>query len=340
MSKGLVVGRLYDIFGPRPLILVGTFFHIFGLMMTSLSTTYYQVILSQGICSPIGICCLFSPATNSAISWFLKKRAFAVGIVAAGSGLGGVILPIMVNKLIPQVGFGWAIRIVAFLQLGLLVVANLTVRSRIPPNPFPLNANKFFSPLKEKTFILLITASFVYYLGLLLPINYIQFQAIQYGMNPSLAIYIIPILNIGSIIGRILPTFIADKIGRFNTNLFMAFMTAILVLALWLPATGDAPLIVFAILYGTASGAFVALIPAMIAQISDISEIGHRTGFGFAILSIPALVSNPIGGAILSANHGEFRGMQIYVGIMLFAGSCLFLVTRYTLVGMKAWSKV
>jgi MFS family permease len=197
LAGGLIVGRLYDIVGPRPLILVGTFFHIFGLMMASLSTSYYQLILSQGICSPIGICCLFSPATNCAISWFLKKRAFAVGIVAAGSGLGGVILPIMVNKLIPKVGFGWAMRIVAFLQLGLLVLANLTVRSRIPPRPLPLNAKKFFSPLTEKTFVLLIAASFVYYLGLFLPINYIQFQAVQYGMNPSLAIYIIPILNIG-----------------------------------------------------------------------------------------------------------------------------------------------
>jgi MFS family permease len=120
----------------------------------------------------------------------------------------------------------------------------------------------------------------------------------------------------------------------------MAFFAAILSLALWLPATGDTPLIVFAILYGVASGAFVALIPAMIAQISDISEIGHRTGFAFAILSIPALVSNPIGGAILSADNGKFHDMQIYAGIMLFVGSCLFVVTRFTLVGFKVWTKV
>lgn len=322
------------------MIFVGTFFHVFGLMMASLSTTYYQLILSQGICSPIGICMLFSPATNCAISWFLKKRAFAVGIVAAGSGLGGIIMPIMVNKLIPEVGFGWAMRIVAFLQFALLIIANLTVRSRIPPRPQPLSAKKFFSPLTEKKFVLLIAASFFYYLGLFLPINYIQLQAIQYGMRLSLAIYIIPILNVGSIVGRVLPTFIADKLGRFNTNVVMAFAAAALTLALWIPATGDAPLIIFAVLYGTASGAFVALIPSMIAQISDISEIGHRTGFGFAILSITALVSNPIGGAILSADHGRFRNLQIYAGIMLFVGSCLFVVARYLLVGMKVWTRV
>jgi len=61
ISKGFIVGRIYDKFGPRWLLAFGTFMHVFGLMMASLSTKYYQIILSQGICSPIGICCLFTP---------------------------------------------------------------------------------------------------------------------------------------------------------------------------------------------------------------------------------------------------------------------------------------
>jgi hypothetical protein len=39
----------------------------------------------------------------------------------------------MVVHLIPEVGFGWALRICAFLILALLIFANLTVRSRIAP---------------------------------------------------------------------------------------------------------------------------------------------------------------------------------------------------------------
>ena len=64
-SQGFVVGRIYDKYGPRWLMAFGTFMHVFGLMMASLSTKYYQIILSQGICSPIGICCLFTPGTYS-----------------------------------------------------------------------------------------------------------------------------------------------------------------------------------------------------------------------------------------------------------------------------------
>jgi len=103
---GPLVGIAYDRYGPRYLLIAGTFLHVFGLMMTSLSSEYYQFILAQGICSPIGACLLFFATVTSSMTWFFKWRALAFGIVAAGSSLGGVILPIMVAKLIPQIGFG------------------------------------------------------------------------------------------------------------------------------------------------------------------------------------------------------------------------------------------
>ena len=39
---GPIFGKIFDDHGPRLLLLLGTFFHIFGLMMTSLSKEYYQ----------------------------------------------------------------------------------------------------------------------------------------------------------------------------------------------------------------------------------------------------------------------------------------------------------
>lgn len=59
--------------------------------MASLSSKYYQFILSQGICSPIGASLVFYSAMGTIPTWFYTKRAFAYGIIAAGSSLGGVI---------------------------------------------------------------------------------------------------------------------------------------------------------------------------------------------------------------------------------------------------------
>jgi MFS family permease len=60
-ALGPVVGIIFDNYGPRPLIIGGTLLHVFGLMMASLAKTYYQFILSQGVCSAIGVACLYSP---------------------------------------------------------------------------------------------------------------------------------------------------------------------------------------------------------------------------------------------------------------------------------------
>ena len=90
---GPIFGKVFDNYGPRWLLIIGTFFHVFGLMMTSLSTQYYQFILAQGMVSALGASAVFYAAMSSVGTWFFKNRAASFGIMASGSSLGGVILP-------------------------------------------------------------------------------------------------------------------------------------------------------------------------------------------------------------------------------------------------------
>ncbi|KAI4123167.1 MAG: hypothetical protein LQ338_005400 [Usnochroma carphineum] len=293
---------------------------------------------------------------SSTGTWFFKRRALAFGIMASGSSLGGVILPIMVNKIIDHSGFPWAMRGVAFLLLGLLIYANLTVRSRLPPSPKPWSFMEFVYPFQELPYFLIVFASFLFFFGMFLPFTFIILSAEHDGMSKSLANYLIPILNAGmsahaatarllrfedsdtllvSIFGRTIPGYIADKTGRFNTMIVTAFLSTVLVLALWLPARGNIPYILFAAFYGFSSGAFVSLAPALVAQISDIRQIGVRTGAMFAVISIAALVGNPIGGALVSNEHGQYLQLQIFCGIMMLAGSLVFVASRWSLAGPK-----
>lgn len=39
--------------------------HVFGLMMLSLSSKYYQIILSQSICSGLGLSLFFTPSLSA-----------------------------------------------------------------------------------------------------------------------------------------------------------------------------------------------------------------------------------------------------------------------------------
>jgi predicted MFS family arabinose efflux permease len=69
-------------------------------------------------------------------------------------------------------------RACAFMILGMLVISNLTVKSRLAPRPRKLELMEFVRPLKEPAFALLCIASFFFFFGTFLPFNYI---ILQYG---------------------------------------------------------------------------------------------------------------------------------------------------------------
>lgn len=92
-AGGPFFGKAFDNSGPRQLLLSGTIFHVFGLMMTSLSDKYYQFLLAQGFCSAIGASAIFYASTNSVATWFFRNRALALGVMSSGSSVGGVIFP-------------------------------------------------------------------------------------------------------------------------------------------------------------------------------------------------------------------------------------------------------
>ena len=338
---GPFMGVLFDNYGPRPLLLGGTFMHVFGLMMASISTQYYQFILAQGFCSPIGASAVFYAALSSVVTWFNRRRGLALGIMASGSSLGGVIWPIMVQNLIPRIGFPWAMRTVAFTILALLAVSNVTIKSRIKPKPRRFKPLSLVSPMAEPTFGLLAVASFLIFFGLFIPFTFLQLQALTVGTDPKLDQYIIPILNAVSIFGRITPGYVSDKVGRFNTTIVMCTLCGVLVLALWLPSAAPAPVIVFAALYGFGSGAFVSIIPALVATVSpDMRQIGSRNGTLFAMISIGALCGNPIAGAILSNSGGSYHHLQIFCGCMILAGTVLLAGVRGLITKGKVFVKM
>lgn len=334
------VGLFFDNFGPRWLLLGGTCMHVFGLMMASISTEYYQFFLSQGVCSAIGASMLFGPGMTCVTTWFFKKRGMAMGLTAAGSSLGGVIFPIVVSRMVPRTGFPWAMRTCAFLVLALMIFANFTVKSRVPPRKRKFDPMAFIRPLKEIPFLLVVIALWVFYWGMFIPFAFIVADAASHGMSLSLSEYLVSILNAGSIFGRTLPGIIGDKIGRFNTMCIFCTLTTILTLAMWIPADTNAVFLAFAPLFGFASGAAIGLTPVLVAQISEIKDIGTRTGTAFGLASFAALTGTPIGGALVVSDHGLYTYAKIFAGVMCAVGTVFFVASRVSLAGWKLKVKV
>ncbi|KAJ3524305.1 hypothetical protein NM208_g12110 [Fusarium decemcellulare] len=332
---GTVFGRLFDSYGPKYLLYCGTIAYVFGLMMVSLSTEYYQIFLSQSIVAAIGSSAVFNASMSSLVTWFFKRRAAAFGIMVSGSSLGGVVLPIMMDKMIKEVGFPWMMRTMAFMFLVLLAISCVTVKSRLPPRPKPFVFMEYIQGLREPPMVITIIGFFFFFWGMFLPFNYVLLQAEAAGISETLIPYLLPILNAVSILGRIIPGIIADKLGRYNVMIFITFISGLFCLAVWIPVKDTAGILVFSIIFGFSSGGYISLAPTLIAQISDIRQIGTRVGTAFAIQSFGALTGSPIGGAIVSAQNGDYLGLQLFCGCAMIAGTVFIFAARYVQVGFK-----
>ena len=154
-------------------------------------------------------------------------------------------------------------------------------------------------------------------------------------MPDHLAKYLVSILNASSTFGRTVPNYFADKFGRVNVFLINSLLTSIFVLGIWLPGSGTGAVVVFTLLFGFTSGAVVSLVPAIIAQISEIRKIGVRTGLLFSITAIAVLIGSPIGGQLINNEHGKYKTMQAFSGAMLLAGFLVYGMLWFKLGGMK-----
>ena len=265
-------------------------------MMISLCKEYYQFMLAQGILGGLTDGMMFPPAMAAIGHYFHGRRATAMGIAVTGSSLGGVILPIALGRMFvnPKLGFGWSVRIVAFVMLALLLVAMATIRARLPPRKGQIIIPSAFLHIPYSLFVF---ALFLLMWGMYTPFFYLTEFAIRDGMSQNLSSYILSILNAGSIFGRLLPGVLADLFGTFNTLSVSGCITGILLLC-WIAVKGNAGIIVFAVLYGFFSGAIISLMAPCLARLArSPMHIGTYLGMGVAVVSLAGLTGTPITGA-------------------------------------------
>ncbi|EAU35084.1 conserved hypothetical protein [Aspergillus terreus NIH2624] len=319
-----VSGYLFDNFGPRLPVFIGGLLQVFGLMMTSLSSKYYQIMLSQSIVAGIGPSLLFNPCITAPMTYFRRARALAGGVTVAGSSVGGVVFPLMVNHLLPKIGFAWTMRVCAFLVLGLWVIVVATISSNIPH--------------KRRQFNFRNVTGNVYDYG---SESRSHNERVEVGHHMSVSpLRCVLTSRQYSFLGRTIPNMLADKYGRFNILIVMLVLTNVVLLAVWLPGKSNAAIIVFAALFGVGSGACIGLAPVLIMNLTPShSDVGFRMGAALAVGGIAALTSPPIGGAISARSGGTYDNAFIFAAANGFVATAVLIILRGRAVGWSLFAK-
>lgn len=252
--------------------------------------------------------------------------------MTAGS-VGGIIFPLMLQRLFPLVGFAWATRIVGLILVFLLALTNLLVRSRLPRKPVAniLVLSPDLTVFKDLPFTFVTLGIFLMEWGLFVPLTYITTYAVSHGHSSSFSFKIVSILNAGSFFGRFSAGLVADMIGRLNTLILSLLCCVIACFALWLPAgSNTAMIIVFAIIFGVVSGSNLSLSPVCIGQLCKTENYGRYFASCWMLVAFGTLTSLPIAGGILSANDGQYWGVIVFAGLS-YVAAMLFLIAARVL---------
>ncbi|KAF8903979.1 MFS general substrate transporter, partial [Mucidula mucida] len=311
-APGIFVGRAFDAGYFRSMILIGTVIQVTSMFMLSLARPghFWQVFLAQALGSGLGQSLLFLPSLSIIGHHYKTRRSTATGIAVTGASFGGIVWPIMLNELSRVTSFDNAIRATAALATVLLVCANLIMRTAYQgTHRRALCEIKVLKEvLKDAAFMVSIAGACFVCLGLFFPYFYLQLYAIDKGIDSNLAFYALAILNAGSILGRLLPSFFADKIGIYNMLIPSLACTSILLLALVGSDINNIPgLVAFACFYGFFSGSYYSLIPSLICQLTtNMSDLGTRMGLAFTCVGVFMLCGSPLDGALLHSSTAAY----------------------------------
>lgn len=337
LGLGIWVGPLFDRYGPRWIALSGSTGYLIMIFLLAECDQFWQMILCCGVLGGMTGAMLTTTSLAVVAHWFKARRGLAQGIAMVGSSAGGLSIPLILRSTFPRYGYAWSLRILGFIFMVCFLVANCLMKARIPPTAAAkkkaIISLSIFGDLRFSLFTITVFGFEVVLFGGLgiLP----TYATLSTNFPTDTGFYLIAALNGVSCLGRILPGYLADKIGRFNTLLIMIIFTFIFMLALWLPL-GDkslAALYCFTALFGFGTGSWMALTPACIGQLCRAEEFGRYYGSMYFIASLATLVCVPISGELVQTVGAQ--AMVAFFCAVLALSLTSFVFSRWACLGRR-----
>lgn len=326
----------------RPCIAIGLIIMCLSLALSSLSQTVPQLIVSQGVFYAIGAALCYNPAVAFVDEWFVRKKGMAFGIMwvslrtfdpfedqltqsQAGTGLGGVIVPLLLQFLLEKYGFRTTLRVWAAVLFIAILPLTIYVRPRLPVAQVT-NRRKFdLAFLKNKSFLLLQLGNIFEGFGYFVPAIYLPTYARSLGASSTVSALTLILINIATVFGCVGMGTIVDRF-HVTTCVFVSTVGSTLaVFLLWGFSTNLALLLVFCAVYGLFAGSYTTTYPAVMKAVRS-KEQSIDSMMVYAVLvagrGIGNVACGPLSEALLRSGDVGDKGLYAshYGPLVLFTG--------------------
>ncbi|MFH1487788.1 MAG: MFS transporter [Pseudomonadota bacterium] len=295
------VGRWYDRYGPKWVIIITTLFLFTGCASLSFITAYWQFLVAYGILFGVG---LGGPSTSLfaslASKWFDKGRGMAVSIGISGSCIGQFALVPFFTLLVLHYGWGASY---FWIGLSMLVVNVPLALWVIKGNPADLGLRPFGSGEVEKgedprvnsvnhvesrdlgirdamrtgSYWFLVVMMFICGSGDFFVTTHLIPYVTDHGISPTTAGHMLAWFGLMSFGGVIVAGPVSDRIGN-RIPIALTFVIRIFLFLMVLMYQNSISFYVFALVFGFTFFISAALAPVMIGRLYGLSHVGILSG--------------------------------------------------------------
>ncbi|KAJ7760996.1 MFS general substrate transporter, partial [Mycena metata] len=317
----------------KPLMAVGVVLVVAALIGAAFATQPWQLVLTQGAIYGLGSSFLYYPTMTYLFEWFSKRKGLANGIMFSGTGVGGVLVPIIVEVLLRKYGHRITLISLAVAFAVLIIPAFPYMKPRLPASkiaPPPIDT----SFMRSSTFWILFIANVFQGLPAYVPTLYLPSFAADTGLSDAAGSLTLSVLNGASVPGLIFLGWLSDRFDLRISIVVSGLGSALAVFLLWGLSKSLPQLMVFSFVYGFLGASWSALWPRFIASI--VGDDPRMSSFVLTAFiggrGMGNVASGPVSTAIL---HPWFLtdqtlfayGVKGYGPLILFLGLTLMMST-------------
>ncbi len=283
---GLVMGWLTDRFGPRLIVTVcGSFLGLSYLLLSQVHTLR-QFQLLYGLVGGIGASTISIPIMVTVSRWFVAKRGLMIGIVQAGMGLGGLLFPPLIGRLIPI--YGWRrtyvvlgiIALVSICGAGSLLRKEPAVRGESPDGaavPYPAAHATVADFFRSGPFWIMVGLFCTFGFCRSAFLSHIVAHVQDLGFSLTQGADVIAVIIGTSIFGRVGMGRLSDGMGG-RVAMAASFSLTTIALVVGLLAGSLPMLYTFALIYGFGWGNQAVLRFSLTARVFGLTTLGFISG--------------------------------------------------------------
>lgn len=326
---GAPAGALADRSGPRRVLLAGAAATGGGLLLTSAASGPTALVVGHGVLVGAGMATTFVPLIAVVARVFDRRRVVAMSVAVSGIGVGTLVMAPLVAGLIQLVGWRAAYAGLGAGTAAVLLLCTLPLPgAAAAPRDGPATERTARSVLGTVPYRRLYAAQVLLALALFIPFALLPAYARSSGVASLPAAGLVGLLGLASVVGRLLLGVVARRFGVLSSyrGCYLLIGGSF---ALWLvPGAGYATLAVFAVVFGIGYGGFVALLPAVVAELFGLARFGTLVGILYTANALGAGIGPWVAGALVepygflpAALIGSVSGLSAFAVLRRLRGS-------------------